>query len=193
MSGRMIKLTALALAIATLTFIDFPKDAYLTKVTCETSDSIFFEMSVRKKVYAANEDIDLYYVVRNKGKRTVYLVTKPAEEVTIPDSWIAVLPAPVDYMDPHEPYLNKIQKIAAGRSFVGKRTIKAKTLEDHPKYSFDVVEIQAGFAYLFDIKDLEDCNENGESGSSSYKCKMELPSRSKVLNLGTLVVRRNTE
>ena len=188
----MIKLTALALMIATLTFNQYPKDAHLNKISCETADSIVFEMSVRKKIYAANEDIDVFYIVSNKSRKTVYLVTKPSEEVTIPDSWIAVLPAPIDSNDPHYPYLNKIQKILPGKSFTGKRTIKAKTLDAHPKYSFDVVEIQAGFAYLFDITDLEHCNE-AEGSSSAYVCKMELPRRSQVVNLGNLVVKRDIE
>src|SRR5262245_12262510 len=129
MSGRMIKLTALALTIAALTFSDFPKDAHLTRISCETSDSIVFEISTRKKIYAANENIDVYYTVRNKSRKPVYLVTNPSEEVYIPETWIAVLRAPVDYMDPHDPYRNKIQKISVGKSLSGKRTIKAKTLE----------------------------------------------------------------
>jgi hypothetical protein len=186
----MIKVAALALALATLTSNQFPKDAYLTRVSCETAESIVFEMSVTKKTYAADEDIDVNYVVRNKSRRTVYLVTKPSEEVRIPDTWIAVLPVPLDDPDPHYPYLNKLQKISPGKTFSGKRTIKAKTLEDHPKYAFDVVEIQAGFAYLFDITGLEDCDADS---SRSYVCKMEIPQRAQVLNLGTVVVRRNTE
>ena len=190
MSGRMIKLMALALMLATLPFSQYSKEAYLTRISCETDDSIVIEMSVRKKVYAENEDIDVYYTVRNKGKKTVYLVTKPSEEISIPDSWIAVLPAPIDSSNPHYPYLNKIDKIPADRSLTGKRTIKAKALNDHPKYGFDVVEIQAGFAYLFDITDLENCNDGGPN---TYLCKMELPNRSKIINLGNLVVRRNVE
>ena len=190
MSARMIKLTALALAIAALTSSQFPQDAYLTRISCETAESIAFEMSVTKKAYAADEDIEVNYVVRNRSRRTVYLVTKPSEEVHIPDTWIAVLPVPIDDSDPHYPYLNKLHKISPGKTFNGKRTIRAKTLADHPKYGFDVVEIQAGFAYLFDITDLEDCNKDN---SHSYVCKMEVARRAQVLNLGTLVVKRNVE
>jgi hypothetical protein len=35
----------------------------------KTDDSIVIEMSVRKKVYAENEDIDVHYTVRNKRRR----------------------------------------------------------------------------------------------------------------------------
>jgi hypothetical protein len=182
----MIKLALVVLVCAaTVCGQDHP-EAKLRRVTTETDDAIAFQISVRKFIYAENEDIDVDYVVQNNGRKTVYLVIEPVD-VRLTDEWMVELSDPVQLPDGHDRFLHKFVRIAPGKSYRGKRTITAKQLNDHPKYGFDVVEIRAKFSYLFDISDLEGCEQYG------LPCLREVYDRSKAVTIGHLVVERKVE
>jgi hypothetical protein len=184
----MLKLTAVIviLACAPLALGQKTEGVSVMKVSAETRDSVVFQMSVKKAVYGAQENIAVRYLVHNKGRKAIYLVTKDYDPTTIPDSWIAVLREPIDSPDAHTPYAYKMIKIGPGKSYTGTRTVEAKTLNDHPKYGFDVTEIQVGFAYIFDIKELNEC-------SYSLPCLAKVRDEAHVVTLGNLVVARKVE
>ena len=184
----MLKLTAVIviLACAVSALGQKTDGVSVMKVSAETRDSVVFQMSVKKAMYGADENIDVRYQVHNKSRKTIHLVTKDYDPTTIPDSWIAVLREPIDSPDAHTPYTYKMIKIGPGKTYTGKRTVDAKTLNDHPRYSFNVTEIQVGFAYVFDIKDLDEC-------SYSLPCLRKVYDEARIVTLGNLVVARKVE
>ena len=179
----MFKLVTVTLACAAIAFSQKPEGFAVLKVSVETQDSIAFQVSVRKGVYGADENIDVYYQVHNRSKKTIYLVTKDSDEISISDSWVAELPDPIDSPDAHTRYSYRMIKIPPGKSYRGKRTVEAKKLNEHPKYSFDETEIQARFAYLFDISGLDEC-------SYSLPCLRKVYDDARIVKLGNLVVHR---
>lgn len=182
----MLRLAAITIACAATAFGQSAQGVRVLRVSSETADAISFQVSTRKGLYAENENIDVYYVVQNKSRKTVYLITNPATELRIPDSWIVELPDPIDFPDAHYPYRYRMIKLPPGKSYRGKRTIEAKKLNDHPKYGFNVVDIQIGFAYLFDITDLHEWRY-------SLPCLSKVYEEARIVKLGNLVVERKVE
>ena len=184
----MLKLAALLLFFAAAALDQEPKELTVMKASAETGDAIAFQISVRKTVYEADEDIKVQYVVQNKGRKTIYLVTKDSYETRIPDSWVVELSESIDPQDAHLSYRYRMIKISPGKSYRGRRTVETKILKEHRKYSFDVTRIQVGFAYIFDINDLGDHCRN-----YSLPCLGKVWAEARVVKLGNLVVRRNVE
>jgi hypothetical protein len=183
----MIKVAIAIIAFASVTFAQYPKDVTVFRASAETADAVVFQISTRKKVYAPDENIDVRFLVQNKGKKTIYLVINPATQMRISESWIVELPDPVEGPDAHIPYRYRMIKILPGKSYNGKRTVEAKKLQEHKKYGFNVVEIQVGFAYLFDISQLTACDQY------SLPCLSEVWEKGRIVKLGNLIVERTVE
>jgi hypothetical protein len=164
-------------------------DASVPVVTAETDDSIAFRISVPKKIYGESEDIRVNYVVQNKSRRIVYLVTGPAPRLRIKDIGVVELFDPVKGPDNHEQYDYTMIKIMPGRSYQGSRLIEVKELQANEKYNFETVTIQVGFSYLFDISSLPDCKQP----QYVLPCLTEVYQKSKTLTVGNLVTKRKVE
>lgn len=182
----MFKLIAAALVLSVIALGQQDDGVTVMKVSSLTGDSIAFQMWVRKAAYTRDENIAIDYLVQNKGRKTIYLITKKEDETRIPDSWVVEVRDPIDVPDAHYPYRYRMIKILPGKGYRGKRTVEAKKLNEHRKYSFETAEIQVGFAYMFDITGLEEC-------SYSLPCLSKVSAEARVVNLGYLVVKRKVE
>lgn len=186
---KFVAIVAFAMVCLGTTDAQTHPDAKVFIVSSETEDSIAFQISVEKKAYGREEDIDLSYVVKNRSGKNVYLILGPSSQLEIKELWIVELLEPVKTPNAHERYDYDLVEILPGKSYKGKLLIKAKELAANPKYDFGVVAIQAGFSYLFDISNLKGCKE----AEYSLPCLSEVYKRSKTLTIGNLVVKRKLE
>lgn len=159
-------------------------EAKVTKVMAETEDGIFFQASVSKSLFQRGDNIPINYLVQNKGKKTIYLVTEPSSSVLIEDLSILRLVQPVIGADDHLPYNYDLIKIPPKKSYKGNLLIKANIYLENKNYDFSITEIQVGFSYLFDKTNLEDCKQ----ATWTRPCLYELYKKSKSLTLGNLVI-----
>ena len=186
---KFVAIAGLAMLFLATTAAQEHDDARVTKVRAETEDSIAFEVSVGKKIYDKQEDIAVNYVVQNNSRRTIYLVTGPSTRIRFIGTFVVYLIEPVKGPNSHEAYDYELIKILPGRSYNGKLYVRAKTLIENKEYDFGVVNIQTGFAYLFDISNLGGCKENPHT----LPCLSEIYNKSKPLTVGNLVVTRRVE
>jgi hypothetical protein len=92
--AAVVTVSAIVMLCAAIAYGQDHPEAKLRRVSTETDDAIAFEISVRKHVYAENEDIDVHYLVRNNGRKAVYLIVEP-DRVYLTDEWLAELSDPV--------------------------------------------------------------------------------------------------
>ena len=186
---KFVAIVGFAMVCLGTTIAQDHPDATVTKVSAETDDSIVFQISVGKKNYSEQEDIAVNYLVQNKSRRSVYLVTAPSPLSRITEAFIVEFVDPIKGPDAHEQYDYELIKILPGKSHQGKLLIKAKVLIDNTKYNFETVAIRASFSYLFDVSNLGDCKE----ATYSLPCLREIYDKSKTLTAGNLLVKRKVQ
>ena len=183
---KPLTIAVFAIVCLAATHAQTEPDAKVLRLSAETEDSVVFQVSVGKKIFAREEDIHVNYVVENRSRKNIYLVVEPSPKLIFPDTFTLELAQPVVGPDDHAPFDYDLIKILAGKSYRGKLLIRAKEIIANGKYDFEIAPIRAGFSYLFDISKLSGC----KTAKYIRPCLTELYDKSKSLTIGNLVVER---
>lgn len=189
--ARYVKLTKIFMLILSsacgLTSIfaqnTFP-EAKITRIATTTTDLIEVQASVSADTFQRGDDIPIYYSVKNRSEKPVYLVTEPHSSVIVEDLSILRLIPPVRGVYDHVDYNYDLIKVSPHKVYRGKLLISSQHYLENKKYDFSIARIQVGFSYIFDRSGLEGC----ERATYVRPCFSELYNKSRSLILGNFVV-----
>jgi hypothetical protein len=160
-------------------------DVRVKRVSSDTEDLITFQISVAKTKFAPKEIIQVNYVVKNMGNKTVYLVTEPnSPTLLVKEIKIIEILSPVIYPNAHFRFNYDLIKIRPKKTYKGKLLVEPEKFLSKSNYTFEKTAIQVGFSYLFDVSELNDCKKV----DYSLPCLTEVYEKSKSLTIGNLLI-----
>lgn len=177
-------LGVLFLLAGTLIEVKGQGEAGTSYIQLLSDDEILFQVNSRKPNHEIGENIIVDYVVRNKAKRSIYIIVESKVYLPKISSRWTLETRPPASGNPNEFIDYKLIKILAGKTFKGTLTITNDQIPKDLEYNDEVWEVRVGFSYLFNARALTNC-------SNIYKlpCLSELFQKSKNLTIGNLVVR----
>lgn len=162
------------------------KETAVAEITASTGDLIRFQV-IAPKSAEKGRDVSVDYVVSNRSKRTVYLVTIPNDVIRVRESWIFEFVEPVVVPDDHLPFEYEFVPILPGGLYRGRFVLPHRFITSSGLEELSNLTIRFGFSYRLDRFKLKDC----KTTTYVLPCLNEVYDKSKSLTVGNVVVALN--